>query len=217
VTPGSRLKMIISKLGAYEGPQDIYDPIVKIDPSEFLKNPAALKDLNGLLEKIFAYYPYNCQCMTGDDCRRVDDVIDRLWADKADTAKLLTQLVTLLNSAQSRAHHLQEEPLVTQVMDRIRQNIAQPVSLTELSEALHVSRYYLCHLFRRRTGLTILEYRDSLRMALAKERLARTADSITAIAGSLGYDDPGAFTRAFRKATGMSPSRYRQGMTNCPF
>ena len=50
-------------------------------------------------------------------------------------------------------------------------------------------------------------------MALAKERLTRTADSITAIAVSLGYDDPGAFTRAFRKATGMSPSRYRQGIT----
>ena len=46
-----------------------------------------------------------------------------------------------------------------------------------------------------------------------KQRLTRTADSITAIAGSLGYDDPGAFTRAFRKATGMSPTRYRQGIT----
>jgi AraC-like DNA-binding protein len=48
------------------------------------------------------------------------------------------------------------------------------------------------------------------RVERAKDLLARGNGSVTAIAAEVGYDDPNQLARVFRKATGMSPTRYRR-------
>ena len=51
--------------------------------------------------------------------------------------------------------------------------------------------------------------RDEVR-AVAAQRLLRDSDRpIAAIAAELGYSEPGAFHRAFRKWTGLSPGGFR--------
>ncbi|SLN58696.1 Bifunctional transcriptional activator/DNA repair enzyme AdaA [Falsiruegeria litorea R37] len=57
---------------------------------------------------------------------------------------------------------------------------------------------------------TIVEILTGLKMEAAKGALANSNASIQSIALSLGYSDATAFSRAFRKRTGLSPRAYRQ-------
>ncbi|MEZ5667570.1 MAG: helix-turn-helix domain-containing protein [Alphaproteobacteria bacterium] len=64
--------------------------------------------------------------------------------------------------------------------------------------------------FRRATGYAPLDYVQTLRIEEAKQMLETGDAPIDAIAGDVGYDDPGSFRRLFKRTTGISPSRYRQ-------
>jgi AraC-like DNA-binding protein len=52
--------------------------------------------------------------------------------------------------------------------------------------------------------------KDEVRLAVARELLARTDIAISDVAAALGYATPSAFVRAFRRWTGGSPSAWRK-------
>jgi AraC-like DNA-binding protein len=62
--------------------------------------------------------------------------------------------------------------------------------------------------FKEMVGATPMEYLTRWRMLRATERLKSTTDSISAIAGSLGYESDSAFRKAFRGVMGCSPREY---------
>ena len=58
-------------------------------------------------------------------------------------------------------------------------------------------------------GTSVREVVDHARIRLADEYLRDPTTSVTDTAFLLGYSDSTAFTRAFRRLTGMSPTTYR--------
>jgi AraC-like DNA-binding protein len=98
---------------------------------------------------------------------------------------------------------------------RIRQRLkkmplAQWPTFDTLAAQLHVSDSTL----RRRLneeGQTYQVIKDDLRRDLAIDLLSHTARSLADIAADLGFAEPSAFHRAFRKWTGARPAAYRQG------
>jgi transcriptional regulator GlxA family with amidase domain len=68
--------------------------------------------------------------------------------------------------------------------------------------------------FKRRfqavTGYAPLDYVQSLRMEEAKQMLETTETAIDEIAAAVGYTEPAAFRRIFKRTTGVVPNRYRQ-------
>ncbi len=60
------------------------------------------------------------------------------------------------------------------------------------------------------TGNTPLEYMQRVRIEAAKHALETGRESVDAIAGSTGYDDPGSFRAIFKRVTGVSPMEYRR-------
>ena len=59
-------------------------------------------------------------------------------------------------------------------------------------------------------GFTFEQLKDEVRLAVARELLARTDIAISDVAAALGYATPSAFVRAFRRWTGGSPSAWRK-------
>lgn len=53
------------------------------------------------------------------------------------------------------------------------------------------------------------EYLSSFRIEKARVLLVSTSDSVKDIAKQVGYQDAFAFSKAFHRITGMSPSEYR--------
>ncbi|MEW4455631.1 AraC family transcriptional regulator [Bremerella sp. JC817] len=88
-------------------------------------------------------------------------------------------------------------------------NLENPPSVAQLAEIAEMSPYQLDRRMRRVFGLTTGQWLLKLRIDLAQRRLRMTEDSISSIAMEAGYADQSAFTRQFRRATGMSPRDYR--------
>ena len=74
---------------------------------------------------------------------------------------------------------------------------------------LCLSPNYFGDLIKKETGKTALEYIQDKIIGIAKEQLLLPSESISQIAYQLGFQYPQHFTRVFKKATGMTPNKYR--------
>lgn len=68
---------------------------------------------------------------------------------------------------------------------------------------------YLCQIFKRYSGITIISYVQQLRIQRAKHLLLNSDKSINEISEEVGYQDSFYFSRVFKKLEGESPSHYR--------
>jgi YesN/AraC family two-component response regulator len=82
-------------------------------------------------------------------------------------------------------------------------------SLTELAAAVHLNKSYMCGLFKKKTGLTILNYISQKRVRDAKAMLT-SGVGISECAGSLGFGDYNNFIRVFKKITGTTPGKWKE-------
>jgi AraC-like DNA-binding protein len=89
-------------------------------------------------------------------------------------------------------------------------NFTKELSLAILEEELHLSKYYISHLFGNKLGISFNEYINSLRISEACRLLRMTDMSITEISDASGFGTLRTFNRSFIKQMGMSPSSYRK-------
>ena len=64
--------------------------------------------------------------------------------------------------------------------------------------------------FRKATGYAPLDYVQAVRVEEAKQLLETTKLQIDAIGAAVGYTDPTAFRRLFKRLSGLTPSAYRR-------
>lgn len=83
-------------------------------------------------------------------------------------------------------------------------------TLQGLANRLGMSRTVFAQKFKKRVGMTPMEYLTRWRMLLASDRLKRSDHSVAAISSSLGYETESAFGRAFRRFWGRSPREHRR-------
>jgi AraC-like DNA-binding protein len=88
-------------------------------------------------------------------------------------------------------------------------HIAHPWTTEELAAAVHLSRSAFAERFSQLVGVPPISYLTDWRMQLAAARLRDTPRSVGQIATELGYESEATFTRAFKRATGVAPGRYR--------
>lgn len=96
---------------------------------------------------------------------------------------------------------------------RIRERLDAPLpppSVAELSELCGISARHLHRQFFALTGKTVSGYIDARRIEQAKAMLADRDTSIKAIAQECGFTHSASFSRAFRRATGLTPQGFRQ-------
>ena len=103
-----------------------------------------------------------------------------------------------------------ELPLIRRARAYIQANQGDPIDLTKIAQAMHVSVFYFCKLFKKATGLTFTEYLGRVRVEKAKQLLLNPHLRISEIAYDVGFQSLTHFNRVFRQVTGKSPSAYRE-------
>jgi AraC family transcriptional regulator len=98
---------------------------------------------------------------------------------------------------------------LARVTDHLHAHAADPVSLADLAGLTGLSVYHFARAFKASTGIAPHQFQVSLRMERARLRLSGSAEPVTDIALSLGYDSSQSFSRAFRIAHGTTPTQYR--------
>lgn len=101
------------------------------------------------------------------------------------------------------------DPVVGKALQHLHQDPATPWTTSSLAEAISVSRATLVRRFPAAIGATPAAYLANWRMDLAAVQLRDTHDSLEAIADDVGYGSVPAFSRAFTRAHGRTPGRYR--------
>ncbi len=119
-------------------------------------------------------------------------------------SKLLSKLE--LVAADRKDFHALES-----IISYCTQHYRDDLTLATLSEALHINKYYISHLFSDRLHIGFNSYINSLRISYACHYLKHSDMSVTEIAEEVGFGTSRTFNRAFLKQNGCTPSAYRTG------
>lgn len=96
------------------------------------------------------------------------------------------------------------------VIKYIHLKYSEQIHVTDISRACGLNRSYLSRLFHDATGSTIQDFLMTYRIKEAQNMLKNTSSTISYIAFAVGYTDIYNFSKAFKKKTGMTPSKYRE-------
>ena len=91
----------------------------------------------------------------------------------------------------------------------LESRLTDRLTLSDISRAVGVSPAYLTNLFSRLEGVSLHQYLNQLRLSRALLDLAH-AEDLTALALDLGFSSHSHFTFAFRRAFGVTPSKFRE-------
>lgn len=91
----------------------------------------------------------------------------------------------------------------------IHHHLDEPLSLEQLSEIACASKYHFHRIFQVALGMSVMQYAQRLRLKRASMQLAFESDGIITIALAAGFNSHEAFSRAFKRQTGQSPSEFR--------
>jgi AraC-like DNA-binding protein len=102
-----------------------------------------------------------------------------------------------------------QDPVLNPALAALHAEPERRWTVTELASAAAVSRSLLDERFRDVLGRSPIRYLTEWRMHLAEDLLASTDLGVAAVARRVGYDADEAFSRAFKRAHGESPSQWR--------
>lgn len=130
-------------------------------------------------------------------------ITNRLFGESVAKMILSLNMGEKVNSAYST-----DENWVIKAKAYVAANYHRPLKVEQIANALHIDRQYLRNLFVKYTGSSTKAYLDSYRMSRAAELLLLKESNVYIVAFSVGYSDPLAFSKAFKKHYGISPSEY---------
>lgn len=95
-------------------------------------------------------------------------------------------------------------------LDYLERNLEGSIDIEEAAKVAYSSTYHFQRMFHMLTGSTVFEYVRKRRLTLAAQELAIGNIKVIDVALKYGYDSPEAFSKAFRRVHGISPSAARE-------
>ena len=116
-------------------------------------------------------------------------------------------LAALENDKVNVKHNNEDD--VHTVLKYIEKNYFNPITVDDMIENIHVSKYHFIRRFRRAMGITPYSYLTNYRINMSKTLLRSTDKPVSEIAALCGFLDTSNFITHFKKHTGQKPMQYR--------
>jgi len=205
---GSYLKRVVNKLGVYNGPdQNPYKEPHRYTDRQFAQVLLKNYSVDKIIPQIFNAYPLKCWDIDSTLTEKVDYEIAAYSEYALPNVDQLAKVIAAIRNASGEAEPT--NPIVERMKEWINKHLTDEISLSQMAEELKISRYYMCHLFKMHTGISLLEYRNTQRLTKAKYELIHTDQLITDIASNCGFPNSSYFTEVFQNSEKISPSDYR--------
>lgn len=153
--------------------------------------------------------------------RRIVELIgDEADADRPGRVLILEHLVEVLlvealrfrsASATSEEQGLLaglSDPALARTLREIHLDVTRRWTVEQLARTAGMSRATFAERFSRKVGMPPMQYLLEWRMALAKAMLRGERPSLAEVAERVGYQSASAFSTAFTRLTGRSPSEF---------
>jgi AraC-like DNA-binding protein len=147
-----------------------------------------------------------------DIANRYFQIIIKPGYDIYEKAILYELLATMYNRFYSESvidnNDIMDLTVIVKLIQYINSNLNKQLSLDELADVIHFSKFYLCKQFKRITGYTLKKYIIGKRIHKAKLMLMDNIP-ISNISLELGFNNYSHFYKTFLQTEGISPSDYR--------
>lgn len=97
-------------------------------------------------------------------------------------------------------------------LEFITMNYSSSINCEKIAKHVGIHRKYLTKLFNAYLEVTPLQYLIQFRMDKAKKLLKETNLTVSEISYSVGYKDPGVFSKTFKRLNNLSPNNYRKDL-----
>lgn len=120
----------------------------------------------------------------------------------------LYSLIGFLSESQRTAKKSRSYQRISPAVEYINSHYAEDIGSDGLAAMCYLSASQMRRIFVAELGVPPLEYRTQVRIRAAQKLLSGSFESIATVSAAVGYDSQFAFSKAFRRVTGLSPSEY---------
>lgn len=189
---------------------------------DFLNSVSALNyDIPETLEKMTQDDHY-CFHVSEEDLQELTRQVDQVIADSdlsRPAEKLMNRyrftslLIQALNMMTSLDVIPQSEYSqgMGNLIRYINNHVTEPLSLDDLANTFHISKYYLLREFKSYTGISVHQYMLIRRILVSQDMIRHGAKPKEACF-QCGFMDYSSYYRAFKARVGVSPEQYRQNV-----
>jgi transcriptional regulator GlxA family with amidase domain len=148
-----------------------------------------------------------------NDAARTHSAMDE--GKQVRLAVFCSLLANLIHARRGRAgwqttpSESEQSPVVRRVLEALNQNVL--VGARSLAGEMSISPGHLTRVFRTEMGVSLVEYRNRLRIERFFTLVERGGDNLLAAALSAGFGSYAQFHRVFRKVVGTTPREYIVG------
>ena len=170
---------------------------MQLTKQNFSRSTMDNEQMIGLIEQFQALERNKNDGRFGSDIRQIGALLD-----------LLIQVAPILNAA-TAGESIQNKDFirVSPILDYIRDNLTEPLTLDQIANEFYISKHYLCRIFKTATGFSVMEYIIYSRVLRARQ-LLKEGVSVQQAGERSGFSDNSHFIRTFGHLTGTSPGRY---------
>lgn len=97
-----------------------------------------------------------------------------------------------------------------QVIELVRKDYTQDLTLKMVADALHLNAVYLGQLFKKEMHSSFSQYLNQVRIKKAQQLLLYSNQNINEIADEIGYNNTNYFSKMFKKLNGITPKEFRE-------
>lgn len=136
--------------------------------------------------------------------KKYSDDFTNAYTPIADS--IMVEILYLINKINVFEDGVASNKCIKNVINYINNNFTDEITLDMLCSNFFVSKYHLCRIFKKATGLTIQNYITQKRLMFAYE-FQKSGHSLIESAFAAGFKDYAAFYRAYTKRFGVSPKK----------
>lgn len=118
--------------------------------------------------------------------------------------------IQLASSEYIRKRFNPADKRISMIHEFLMNNYREDVDLEKLAELVHMVKGSLCRFFKMKTGMTVFDYLNQIKVDFACKLLMAPDLSIMEVAFDSGFNNISHFNKQFRRIAGLSPSEYRK-------
>ena len=139
---------------------------------------------------------------------QLDALIRSFCEGEESDPAALAGIIDFIKAGQAETQNRENE-LIRTIKAYIDRSFLQDVTIEKMAEEMHISYYYMCHLFKDKCGMPVNTYRTHKRLEKAMRLLSETDLKIADVSSACGFNGISYFTETFTRMVGVSPTAFR--------